>query len=90
MFCLFLSPGAPCGNVGASAPNGGHDSQLLGDFLDRDILRKPLQSVDHGLFVRHGFDHTASERHGQELESRTVSDWQGGFAYRVHRRPAGS
>ena len=70
MFRFFLSPGAACGNVGASAPDGCHDAQLLGDFLDRDILRKPLESVDHGLLVRHGFDDTASEHHGQELESR--------------------
>jgi len=53
-FYLFLSLNAACGNVGAPAPDGRIDAQLLGDFVDRGILRKPLESVDHGLFVRHG------------------------------------
>jgi len=66
MFRFFLSLGAACGNVCASAPDRRHDAQLLGDFLERGVLREPLKSVDHGLFIRHGLDSTASEGPMQE------------------------
>jgi hypothetical protein len=57
---LLLSFRAARGNVCASATNGRHDAQFLGDFLERGILRKPLESVYHCLLVRHGLNITAS------------------------------
>ena len=69
MFRFFLSLGAACGNVRPSAPDGRHDAQLLGDFLERSVLREPLESVHHGLLIGHGLDSTASQRPLQEARS---------------------
>ena len=45
--------GAASSNIGTSTPNRCHDTQLLGNFLERGILWKPLKGVNYGLFVRH-------------------------------------
>ena len=72
MFCFLLSLGTACGNVCPSAPDGRHDAQLLGDFRERGVLREPLESVDHGLLIRHGVDTTASQ--GPVQEARLTQD----------------
>src|SRR3990172_5691544 len=69
MFCFLLSLGAACGNVCPSPPDGRHDAQLLGDFLERGVLREPLESVYHSLLIRHGVDTTASQGPVQEARS---------------------
>ena len=58
MFCFLLSLGAACGNVCPSAPDRRHDTQLLADFLQRDVLRESLKSVKHRLLIRHKLDTT--------------------------------
>ena len=55
MFCFLLSLGAACGNVRPPAPDGRHDAQLLADFLERGVLRESLESVYHGLLIRHAY-----------------------------------
>jgi hypothetical protein len=66
MFCFVLSLGAASGNVRPSAPDGRHDAQFLADFLERGVLRESLESVYHGLLIRHDFDTTASQGLVQE------------------------
>ena len=69
MFCFLLSLGAACGNVRPSAPDGRHDAQLLADFLERGVLRESLESVYHGLLIRHELDTTRSHGQAQEVSS---------------------
>ncbi len=64
-----MSLGAACGNVPPSPPDGRHDAQLLGDFLERGVLRESLESIDHGLLIRHEVHTTASEGPPQEASS---------------------
>ena len=40
-------------DIGASAPNRRHNAQLLSNLLQRGVLLKPLQSINHGLLVSH-------------------------------------
>jgi hypothetical protein len=46
--------GPPGGDIGAPAPDGSHEMQLLGDLVKRGFLGKPLKGVHYSLFVRHG------------------------------------
>ncbi len=69
MFRFRLSLGAACGNVRPSATDGRHDAQLLADFLERGVLRESLESVYHGLLIRHELDTTRSQGQAQEVPS---------------------
>jgi hypothetical protein len=45
--------GPPGGDIGAPAPDGSHEMQLLGDLVKRGLLGKPLKGIHYSLFVRH-------------------------------------
>jgi hypothetical protein len=54
LFRFSVAFGPPGGDIGAPAPDGSHEMQLLGDLVKRCLLGKPLKSIQYSLFVRHG------------------------------------
>ena len=54
MLDLLMALRATGSNVGAAAPNGRHDVQLLGNLLKRGSFGEPIEGVDYGLLVGHG------------------------------------
>jgi hypothetical protein len=50
---FFVSLGAAGRDVRPSLPDGRHDAQLLGNFIERGVLRESLERVEYGLLVRH-------------------------------------
>ena len=67
---FLVGLGAAGSDIGTPAPNRRHDAQFLGNFLQRDILGKPLKGVNYGLFVRHRENSTALLRRRQASAER--------------------
>jgi hypothetical protein len=54
LFRFSVAFGPPSGDIGAPAPDGSHEMQLLGNLVKRGFLGKPLKGIHYSLFVRHG------------------------------------